>query len=185
MVLRCIVLLLIICSSCGVNDNSIESEPVLLQNQPLVTDDRCYQQCMDQCVNPRCFKECAAHGPKASCLKLCEKEEKLCEDDCSEADCSIPPPPPIAPVLRSEVFDWHYYLANNIDLLFAGINTETAAISHWRAFGIKEGRRAHASFWSVQYLSIYTDLRSAFGTNYQAAIEHYIASGIAEGRRGI
>ena len=38
------------------------------------------------------------------------------------------------------IFDWKYYIDNNNDLKKNGINSEEAAINHWKNFGIFENR---------------------------------------------
>gem|GEM_PF-2845552 len=56
---------------------------------------------------------------------------------------------------------------------------------HWLRYGINEGRRGNSTFYSVNYLNRYADLRAAYGaTNYRMAIWHYVISGKKEGRDG-
>jgi len=88
-------------------------------------------------------------------------------------------------VTDSKVFNWEFYLANNPDLVNAGITTESRAISHWTYTGISEGRQASASFHSKQYVDKYADIKSAFGNNYLNILQHYLNNGFKEGRVGI
>lgn len=87
-------------------------------------------------------------------------------------------------IFDARVFNWHYYVNQNADLLQAGIRTTTAIRNHWKTYGLCEGRIAHPDFHSVQYLNQYADLRAAYGTNYALALRHYLVFGIGEGRRG-
>ena len=40
-----------------------------------------------------------------------------------------------------EDFDWKYYIKNNEDLSYNGINNKTNALDHWLNFGINENRK--------------------------------------------
>lgn len=84
------------------------------------------------------------------------------------------------------VFNAQYYLDSNPDLKEAlGADSRHMASSHWRVYGINEGRRASPKFSAKIYLERYSDLRQAFGaTNYLAATEHYVRIGRFEGRSG-
>jgi hypothetical protein len=82
------------------------------------------------------------------------------------------------------VFNWRYYLYANPDLIQYGLITKAQAEQHWSNSGIYEGRQAHPSFHSLQYMQRYDDLLKAFWYNYKAATLHYITNGNAEGRIG-
>ena len=85
-----------------------------------------------------------------------------------------------------KVFDYHYYLHNNPDLMVANLKTYSQAYSHWLNNGIKEGRQAVSTFHNAQYLSLYPDLIQNFGSkNYLEATKHYLQYGYLEGRDGI
>lgn len=88
-------------------------------------------------------------------------------------------------IFSQDVFDWRFYLNAHSDLLLAGISDEQGAKVHWQNNGISECRRAHPSFHTAQYLSRYSDLRNAFGSNCTLALYHYLAYGIGEGRDGL
>ena len=87
------------------------------------------------------------------------------------------------------VFDWKYYLETYKDLRSAGLNNQDAALNHWKTHGIKEGRRAIASFCPREYLQMHSDVRRAATQSpmddLQFAIVHFVTYGHMEGRRGI
>jgi hypothetical protein len=92
--------------------------------------------------------------------------------------------------LNATVFNWSYYLANNPDLGQHGITTQAQAELHWLSYGVNEGRRASATFWSQGYYGRYADLQAAFGglpTNkrWRALIQHWVNNGRREGRLGV
>lgn len=92
--------------------------------------------------------------------------------------------------LHPEIFDWKFYVAfaANSDLPAAGVTTQTLAVSHWLSSGLLEGRRAHNSFWSTDYLDLNSDVAAGAGTDakrYWHAIEHYLLAGRYEGRRAV
>ncbi len=103
-----------------------------------------------------------------------------------EGRTALPSGPAVNPLLDSKVFNWTTYLDLNADLRAHGVTTEVAAVQHWLAYGVREGRKAHAGFHSVRYLANYADLRAAFGAaGFQAAIQHFVKYGSAEGRSGL
>lgn len=88
-------------------------------------------------------------------------------------------------LIDNRVFDWRFYVNNYADLLQAGILTKGAAETHWRTYGINEGRQAHPGFHTRQYLDLYADIRAAYGANnYRGALEHYLIHGYNEHRQG-
>src|SRR5690606_24835247 len=54
----------------------------------------------------------------------------------------------------------------------------------WATVGIRECRQASLGFDAKTYLSLYVDLRNAFGTDCAAAAEHFINYGHGEKRAG-
>ena len=88
--------------------------------------------------------------------------------------------------LNGNVFEVGNYMAMNPDVANASYGDPTRAIQHWLIWGANEGRQAHPTFHSRQYLENYEDLRNAFGpNNFGDAIHHFVAHGIHEGRRGL
>ena len=61
---------------------------------------------------------------------------------------------------------------------------ESSAKEHWLAFGIQEGRKAHAYFSVKEYQQRYQDLEDA-GLDYEDLIKHYLKYSAKEGRLGI
>lgn len=88
-----------------------------------------------------------------------------------------------AGIFAGDVFDWSYYLATQPDLGPAGIATEVDARAHWLAFGVREGRRASASFDVGAYLDLNADVRAATNGDHERAILHWLEHGKSEGRR--
>uniref|UniRef100_UPI001563F925 glucosaminidase domain-containing protein n=1 Tax=Sharpea azabuensis TaxID=322505 RepID=UPI001563F925 len=76
----------------------------------------------------------------------------------------------------SSVYDFNYYINKYSDL------KKTAALQHFVTFGMKESRRANASFILSYYRANYPDLRKAFGNNNAAYYLHYVTYGKREGR---
>ncbi|TXH68385.1 MAG: hypothetical protein E6Q88_09985 [Lysobacteraceae bacterium] len=118
------------------------------------------------------------YGKLLSLVLLVSAPVGLTQAACNVADAAG------ADIYDARVFNWHYYVNQNADLLQAGITSTTAIRNHWKNYGLCEGRIAHPDFHSVQYLNLYADLRTAFGNNYAKALRHYIINGIGEGRRG-
>ncbi len=82
----------------------------------------------------------------------------------------------------SLVYDMNYYLAANPDVKNAYGTDETAVLTHFVNFGMKEGRQAKASFNVYAYKAKYGDLTAAFGENLESYYYHYINNGYNEGR---
>jgi len=90
-----------------------------------------------------------------------------------------------AELLSPLIFDWGFYLANNPDLVPAGVDTQAEAEAHWINTGAAAGLQAHRGFHSKQYLEAYPDLQAYYGaTNYLGAIEHFLAFGDSNNRLG-
>ena len=84
-------------------------------------------------------------------------------------------------------FDWGDYLSRYPDLGAAGIDTEAAALDHWRQHGIEEGRQGAPWLDPKDYLSANADLLAAFTDpriGYASALDHFVAHGIGEHRVG-
>lgn len=79
--------------------------------------------------------------------------------------------------LDSHGFDATFYLANNPDLVAAGVNSSTAW-SHYDTYGWHEGRDPNALFSTSTYLSHYSDVSAA---NIDP-LTHYETTGWTEGR---
>ena len=84
---------------------------------------------------------------------------------------------------NSLVFDSTLYRALNSDL--AAMDDAQLGM-HWLYHGVSEGRRANLSFNAKEYLELYPDLNSAYGsTGYFSAIQHYVTHGFpVEHRQG-
>ena len=76
------------------------------------------------------------------------------------------------------------YLELHPDLQAAfGATNWTAAESHWKPTGRREGRLSSLHFDVRFYLATHGDLRTAFGaTNWPAAARHWLNAGLKEGR---
>lgn len=83
----------------------------------------------------------------------------------------------------SAVYDYSYYTSHNPDVVNAIGWDDTAVLSHFVNCGMKEGRRAIASFDVQSYRRANSDLRAAYGTNLKQYYLHYISYGKREGRR--
>ena len=82
----------------------------------------------------------------------------------------------------SKVYDYVYYLINNLDVYNAFRGDPYKTLEHFVQNGMKEGRQAKASFDVKSYKNKYADLRSAFGKNLKLYYEHYMKFGANEGR---
>ena len=82
----------------------------------------------------------------------------------------------------SSVYDFNYYINKYSDLKKNFGSNDTAALQHFVTFGMKESRRANASFILSYYRANYPDLRKAFGNNNAAYYLHYVTYGKREGR---
>lgn len=86
--------------------------------------------------------------------------------------------------LEKAVFDYEYYADRYSDVKAAYGYNYNSLYSHWKNYGIKEGRSCSAVLDLDYYLNSHPDLVSAFGSsNYQAAYSHFINQGINEGRQ--
>ena len=85
----------------------------------------------------------------------------------------------------SAVYDYYYYVANNVDVKKAFGNNDVAVLQHFVNYGMKEGRCAKETFAVQSYRSRYADLQSAYGDNLPAYYMHYISYGQIEGRSGV
>lgn len=84
----------------------------------------------------------------------------------------------------SLIFNATYYANKYPDLKAAfGANT-TQLLSHFKTYGMKEGRQAIASFNVQAYKNKNADLRKAFGNaGYEKYFEHYLIYGYKENRK--
>ncbi|MBO6164949.1 MAG: glycoside hydrolase family 5 protein [Eubacterium sp.] len=83
----------------------------------------------------------------------------------------------------SRVYDFNYYLSKNPDVKKAFGNDDVAVLRHFINYGMKEGRRAKASFDVNSYKLGYRDLRTAFGNDNKSYYLHYINYGYKENRK--
>ncbi len=83
----------------------------------------------------------------------------------------------------SRVYDFNYYLSKNPDVKKAFGNDDVAVLRHFINYGMKEGRRAKASFDINSYKLGYRDLRTAFGNDNKSYYLHYINYGYKENRK--
>ncbi len=87
----------------------------------------------------------------------------------------------------SSVYDYSFYTSSYSDLssIFGPSKNDTAALSHFIAYGMQEGRQGSSAFNVQIYKNNYPDLRAAFGNNLKAYYLHYINYGKKEGRIAI
>ncbi len=83
----------------------------------------------------------------------------------------------------SRVYDFNYYLSKNPDVKKAFGNDDVAVLRHFINYGMKEGRRAKASFDVNSYKLGYRDLRTAYGNDNKSYYLHYINWGYKEKRK--
>jgi hypothetical protein len=123
----------------------------------------------------------------------------------SEGRNPDPAPPPVDYIAQAKAIDPNFnpqtYLANYSDLQNAFGTDLQAAAEHFINYGQNEGRNADTAigtnpnvdyiaqakaidpnFDPKTYLSNYSDLQNAFGTDLQAAAQHFINYGQNEGR---
>lgn len=81
--------------------------------------------------------------------------------------------------LSDAIFDAMVYRDRYTDL--AG-KTDAQLKDHFYSNGIKDGRAGSAIFDVAYYLEKNSDLKSAFGTNYEKAYNHFISGGYLEER---
>jgi hypothetical protein len=89
---------------------------------------------------------------------------------------------PLSDLITSfNLFDYRYYLDNNLDLRINGIVTIELALRHWFAHGINENRATNIFDWKY-YLATYSDLiRNGINTKSKA-LQHWFDYGKDEGR---
>ena len=85
----------------------------------------------------------------------------------------------------SNVYDYSYYIANNPDVKAVYGGNDTATISHFVNFGMKEGRQAISSFNVNTYRNRYPDLSQSIGNDLPGYYLHYMYFGKSEGRTAI
>ena len=83
----------------------------------------------------------------------------------------------------SSVFDPIFYSNKYPDLKIAFGTDAIKLFNHFKQYGMKEHRQAHADFNPVNYRNNYADLNKAFGNNWTKYYEHYIVYGIKENRK--
>lgn len=81
------------------------------------------------------------------------------------------------------VFDPMFYSSKYPDLKAAFGTDATKLFNHFKQYGMKEHRQAHANFNPILYKNRYADLSKAFGNNWAKYYEHYIVYGIKENRK--
>ena len=81
------------------------------------------------------------------------------------------------------VLDIKYYADNNPDIKSAFGYDEQKLVTHFLAYGLKEGRKSSITFHVAYYLENNSDLKAAFGNNYEAAYHHFINYGCHEFRK--
>ena len=84
----------------------------------------------------------------------------------------------------SSVFDAAYYAAAYPDLK-ALADDPVSLLRHFLNKGMREGRRACASFDPKVYRDLYPDLKLAFGKDLTMYYLHFLLRGRSEGRRGV
>ena len=84
----------------------------------------------------------------------------------------------------SSIYDYNYYIDNNLDIKKAFGGDDYAVLSHFVNTGMGEGRIGCNSFNVFIYKSNYQDLQKAFGDNLRAYYIHYMNTGRNEGRSG-
>ena len=84
----------------------------------------------------------------------------------------------------ASVYDYNYYVNNNVDVKKAYGDDENAVLAHFVNYGMKEGRQAKSTFNASSYRLQYVDLRNAYGSNLKNYYLHYMNYGAKEGRKG-
>lgn len=84
-------------------------------------------------------------------------------------------------ITTPEVFEYGFYTAKYPELRTLSL---FEAERHFFQTGMYGGRHAAPRFNVLDYLSIHSDLRAAFGTDTLAATKHYLLHGLSEGRLG-
>ena len=83
----------------------------------------------------------------------------------------------------SAVYDYHYYIQHNPDVVQVLGDDEEVVLRHFVEFGMSEGRKGNSEFDVRSYRLQYQDLRVAFRNNLPAYYIHYIECGRNENRR--
>ena len=81
------------------------------------------------------------------------------------------------------ILDIQYYADQNPDLKVAYGYDEQLLVSHFIAYGIKEGRPSSPTFQLKYYVDTNPDLQKAFGNDYLSAYNHFANYGCQEYRR--
>ena len=84
----------------------------------------------------------------------------------------------------ASVYDYNYYVNNNVDIKKAYGDDENAVLAHFVNYGMKEGRQGKSTFNVTSYRLQYVDLRNAYGNNLKNYYLHYMNYGAKEGRKG-
>lgn len=84
----------------------------------------------------------------------------------------------------SKIYNYEYYISQNVDLKQAFGNDRRKAIEHFVNAGMTEGRQAKQDFNVYTYKNRYADLRKTFGSDLKSYYMHYMYSGEKEGRDG-
>lgn len=82
-------------------------------------------------------------------------------------------------LLDPYLFDEPYYRQAYPELL--SLSSQQIK-NHWLSEGIRLGHQASSTFAVKDYLFLNSDVRAAFGSNYEAAINHYLNYGARENR---
>ena len=82
----------------------------------------------------------------------------------------------------SAVYDFNYYVNHYADIRNAYLNNPNGAIQHFVDYGMKEQRRAIATFDEKSYRYEYRDLRAAYRRDFKKYYLHYMQYGKKEGR---
>ena len=84
----------------------------------------------------------------------------------------------------SPVYNYTYYRKKYADLREKYGTDKKAYFDHFCKYGMKEGRKACATFDVNKYKKRYADLQKAFGNDLPAYYKHYVVYGKKEGRNG-
>lgn len=84
----------------------------------------------------------------------------------------------------SPVYNYTYYRKKYADLREKYGTDKQAYFDHFCKWGMKEGRKACATFDVNKYRKRYVDLQKAFGNDLPAYYKHFVVYGKKEGRNG-
>lgn len=84
----------------------------------------------------------------------------------------------------SPVYNYTYYRKKYADLREKYGTDKKAYFDHFCKWGMKEGRKACATFDVNKYRNRYVDLQKAFGDDLPAYYKHFVVYGKKEGRNG-